>query len=86
MNEIENYPYLPIQQGNTLVLTKTDRVQRRGMDNDDYYLDEVDSNNMIIAKYHVWHHLNIHPPQNTNEGWIKYNLEGAKISEGNSLK
>ena len=82
MTESKHYPYLPIEDGNSLVRTDSNLSQRKGMDNDDDYFDEVDANGNVVAKYHVWHHMNIYPPQRVNEGWKKLDLEGNVIAEG----
>lgn len=78
-NEI---PFLPVDVGNHLVRTDSKSSQRKGMDNDDEYYDEVTVDGAIVAKYHTWHHMNIYPPHDINEGWIKYNLKGEEIDSG----
>ena len=82
MIDASKHPYLPVGAGNHLVRTDSKSSQRKGMDNDDEYYDEVTTDGDIVAKYHTWHHMNIYPPQNVNEGWIKYNLKGEKINSG----
>uniref|UniRef100_UPI001E486607 hypothetical protein n=1 Tax=Rheinheimera soli TaxID=443616 RepID=UPI001E486607 len=74
MTGVDNFPYLPISDGNQLVLTNSNRSQKRGMDNDDDYYDEVNTAGEVVAKYHIWHHMSIYPPQKVNEGWEKFNL------------
>ena len=82
MIEANQFPYLPIDQGNHLVSTDSKSSQRKGMDNDDDYYDEVNSNGEIVAKYHIWHHMNIYPPQRVNQGWTKVDLQGRHIASG----
>ena len=62
MISAENFPFLPVKLGNHLVSTESKRSQRKGMDNDDDYYNEVNSNGEVVAWYHVWHHMEIYPP------------------------
>lgn len=78
----EQMPYLPASKNNHLVLTDSKRSQRKGMDNDDDYYDEVDANGNLVARYHVWHHMSIYPPHNINEGWEKFDLNGQQVAYG----
>jgi len=82
MIEKEKFSYLPVSEGNHLVNTKNERSQRHGMDNDDDYYNEVNSQDEIVATYHVWHHMSIYPPQNTDSGWKKFDLENNEIASG----
>lgn len=82
MIDINNFPYLPIAKGNSLVATGHESNQRKGMDNDDDYYDEVNQMGDIVAKYHVWHHMSIYPPQKVHEGWKKFDLQGNIIASG----
>ena len=82
MISADNFPYLPIAAGNHLVSTDSKRSQRKGMDNDDDYYDEVTPSGEVVAKYHTWHHMSIYPPQNVNEGWKKFDLEGNEVASG----
>lgn len=75
-------PFLPVEAGNHLILTNSNREERRGMDKDDQFYDEVAPNDAIVAKYHVWNHMNIYPPQRTDQGWKKTDLAGKVIAEG----
>lgn len=78
----EEMGFLPVTEGNHLICTDSKRTQKKGMDNDDNYFNEVDPEGNIVAKYYTWHHMNIYPPQNENEGWIKYSPEGNEIASG----
>ena len=82
MIDPKNHPYLPVCQGNLLVSTGLESSQRKGMDNDDEYYDEINQEGEIVARYHVWHHMSIYPPQNVNEGWQKLDLKGDVIASG----
>ena len=75
-------PFLPVQDGNHLKRTDSRRDQRKGMDNDDDFYDEVNPNGEVVARYHVWHHMNIYPPQNVDEGWTQTCLAGNVIAKG----
>ncbi|MDP2816863.1 MAG: hypothetical protein Q8O29_01035 [Polaromonas sp.] len=75
-------PFLPVEPGNTLVLTDAKSAQRKGMDNDDDFYEEVNAEGMVVAKYHVWHYLNIYPPQNVDHGWRKTLPDGEFIAAG----
>ncbi len=75
-------PFLPVEVGNHLVLTESNRDDRKGMDKDDQFYDEVTPNDVIVAKYHVWNHMNIYPPQRTSQGWKKMDLAGEVVAEG----
>jgi len=79
---VDNFPYLPISDGNHLVRTDSKSSQRKGMDNDDDYYDEVNPAGEVVSKYHIWHHMSIYPPQKVNEGWEKFNLAGERIASG----
>ena len=83
MIDPSNLPFLPVSSGNLLVHTDSRSSQRKGMDNDDDYYDEVTPDGDVVAKYHTWHHMSIYPPQRVDEGWIKYDLSGNKIDSGN---
>jgi hypothetical protein len=75
--------FLPVGKGNRLVPTSLNNSQRKGMDNDDDYFDEVNSAGDIVAQYYTWHHMTSYPPQSViSEGWIKYDLEGSEIDSG----
>lgn len=73
---------LPKDPANKLICTDSKRTQKKGMDNDDDYYDEVSPSGEIVAKYHVWHHMSIYPPFHTSEGWNKFDLQGKKIASG----
>ena len=75
-------PFLPFEPGNSLILTDTKSENRKGMDNDDDFYDELDPAGQVIAKYHVWHHLNIYPPQKVDEGWRKTLPNGNFVASG----
>jgi hypothetical protein len=75
-------PFLPVENGNHLVQTGSRRDQRNGMDNDDDFYDEVKPNGEVVARYRVWHHMNIYPPQNVYEGWEKKDLAGNVVANG----
>ena len=79
MIDASKLPSLPADAGNHFVLTDSKNSQRKGMDNDDYYYDEVTPNEEVVAKYHTWHHMSIYPPQRVDEGWVKYNLKDEEI-------
>jgi hypothetical protein len=82
MIDPKTMPFLPVANGNHLVQTDSKREQRKGMDNDDCLYDEVSPEGDVVAHYHVWHHLNIYPPQNVYQGWEKKDLEGNVIAKG----
>ncbi|MBB1320594.1 hypothetical protein [Shewanella sp. SR43-8] len=82
MLEASKFRYLPISEGNHLVSTGSKSSQRKGMDNDDDYYDEVTPDGDVVAKYHTWHHMSIYPPQRVSEGWEKLDLDGKKIDSG----
>ncbi|GGK05878.1 hypothetical protein GCM10007426_38230 [Alloalcanivorax dieselolei] len=82
MIDPNQFPFLPVEEGNCLVRTDSKSSQRKGMDNDDDYYDEVGPNGELVAKYHTWHHMSIYPPQKVNQGWVKYDLEGNRIDSG----
>jgi hypothetical protein len=77
-------PFLPVAAGNQLTLVDSKHEQRKGMDNEDYFYDEVNRDGVVVAKYHVWHHMNTYPPQQVNEGWKKFDLAGKVLCEGKS--
>ncbi|MRX27281.1 hypothetical protein [Kangiella sp. HZ709] len=85
MIDASNFPYLPVSDGNHLIRTDFKSSQKKGMDNDDSYYDEVSPDGEVVAKYHVWHHMSIYPPQKVDEGWCKYDLEGKKIATGKTM-
>ena len=79
----EEMGFLPVAEGNHLVATDLKRTQKKGMDNDDDYFDEVDAEGNVIAKYYTWHHMSIYPPQTVDsQGWKKYDLEDNLIASG----
>lgn len=79
----EEMGFLPVANGNHLVATEQKRTQRKGMDNDDDYFNEVDPEGNVVARYYTWHHMSIYPPQNVeSQGWKKYDLEGNEIASG----
>jgi hypothetical protein len=79
----EEMGFLPVAEGNHLVATDLKNTQRKGMDKDDDYFDEVNPEGDVIAKYYTWHHMSIYPPQKIiSEGWIKFDLEDNKIASG----
>ncbi|MGB4061286.1 MAG: hypothetical protein WBK26_13850 [Burkholderiaceae bacterium] len=82
MNTSNNHPYLPIAEGNTLIHKESKRTQKRGTDNDDDYYEEIAPSGEVVARYHVWHHMSIYPPQNSDEGWDKFDFSGSKIASG----
>jgi hypothetical protein len=75
-------PFLPVHTGNSLVLTDSKSEQRKGTDNDDDYYDELASDGAVVAKYHVWHHQDIYPPQRVDEGWCKTAPDGKVVANG----
>ena len=85
MTKIEPHtlPFLPVSQGNFLICTKSKSEERKGMDNDDDYYDELSPDENIVAKYDVWHHMSIYPPQKVDEGWRKTSPDGKLIATGN---
>jgi len=82
MLDPNKFPYLPVDEGNHLILVDSKREQRKGMDNDDDYYNEVTSSGEVVAKYHTWHHMSIYPPQNVDSGWEKLDLSGNVINRG----
>jgi hypothetical protein len=52
-------PFLPVDQSNFLVLVDLKSYTERGRDDDDEYYDEISSDGTVVAKYHVWHHMNL---------------------------
>ena len=79
-----NLSSLLIEIGNRLVLTHSERSEKHGKDKEDEYYNEVDSIDVVVAKYHVWDHMNIYPPQRTSQGWRKTDLAGTIIAEGST--
>jgi hypothetical protein len=82
MLDLNDFKYLPVDEGNSLVLTESKTERRNGMDNDDDYYDELDLNRELVARYHVWHHMSIYPPQDVDEGLRKFDTEGKLIATG----
>jgi len=82
MKKLIELPFLPVEVGNHLVITSSNKKETRGMDNDDQFYDEVNPNNAVVARYHVWNHMQIYPPQKTDQGWKKTDLAGKVIGEG----
>lgn len=82
MIDPKSLAFLPVDEGNHLIHTDSKSSQRKGMDNDDNYYDEVNAHGEIMAKYHIWHHMSIYPPQKVNEGWEKTDLEGKLLASG----
>jgi len=80
--DLGTLPFLPVLQGNSLKCTESKSVQRKGMDNDDDYYDEISPSGDIVAKYHVWHHMSIYPPQSVDQGWRKTSADGTPIATG----
>jgi len=79
----EEMGFLPVKQGNHLVATDLKNTQKKGMDNDDDYFNEVDQEGNVVAKYYTWHHMSIYPPQKVeSQGWIKYDLNDNIIASG----
>jgi hypothetical protein len=62
MSSENNFPFLPIELENDLVNTERNRSQKKGMDNDDDYYNEVNPNGEVVATYHIWHYMQISPP------------------------
>ena len=85
MTKSDNYSYLPITLGNILVHIESKRTQKKGMDNDDDYYDEINLLGEVVAKFHIWHYMNIYPPHHSNEGWDKFDSQGIKIASGQCL-
>jgi hypothetical protein len=81
---LEECPYLPISEGNRIVRddNKSSETMRHGVDKNNDYYDEVTSDGTVVAKYYSWSHVNMYPPQNSKEGWIKYNLHDERIDSG----
>jgi hypothetical protein len=75
-------PFLPVDHSNFLVLVDSKSYTKRGRDDDDEYYDEISSDGTVVAKYHVWHHMSIYPPQETDQGWSKTSTEGDLIATG----
>lgn len=84
MTTENNFPFLPIEADNHLVATETNRSQKKGMDNDDDYYNEVNPNGEVVARYHIWHYMQISPPLVISEGWKKFDLQGNEIAQGSS--
>ncbi len=84
MKKVEPHtlPFLPVVPGNSLICTESKTDQRKGMDNDDEYYDELSPHGEIVAKYHVWHHMSIYPPQPVDQGWRKTSADGKLIATG----
>jgi hypothetical protein len=82
MISAEKFPFLPVEPGNHLVSTESKRSQRKGMDNDDDHYNEANPNGEVVARYHVWHHMDIYPPQNVSEGWKKFDLQSNEVAQG----
>lgn len=81
MTALEHLDDLPISSGNKLVRKSTKRTQRHGMDNDDHYYEEVDPAENVVATFHVWHHMDIHPPQASSAGWAKF-VDEVQVASG----
>ena len=82
MTTPEDLSDLPISSSNKLVLQSTKRTQRHGMDNDDDYYEEVDPAGNVVATFHVWHHMDTHPPQSSSAGWTKFDVNGVEVASG----
>jgi len=82
----KNLPFLPIGHGHRIIKTDSKSYQNKGRDNDDDYYDEIGEDGTVVAKYCVWHHMNIHPPQKVDEGWKKFDLNGGVIDSGSKKK
>lgn len=78
----EDHPFLPIAEGNHLVSTKLNRKDKKGVDMDDDYYDEVSDDGTVVAKYYTWHHVSHHPPQKVRQGWEKFDLTEKRIASG----
>ena len=78
----QTLPFLPVLPGNSLVFIESKTEQRKGMDNDDEYYDELSQDGSIAAKYHVWHYMSIYPPQKVDQGWRKTSVDGKLIAAG----
>lgn len=76
------FPYLPIEGGNTLNKADSKQSSKKGMDNDDDYYHEVNADGEAVYKYHIWHHMSKYPPFKADEGWAKYDMSGNKIDSG----
>jgi len=75
-------PFLPVGDGNRLIKTDSKSDQRKGRDDDDDYYDEINEKGEVVAKYHVWHHMSIYPPQKVDEGWKKFDVNGEVVDWG----
>lgn len=74
--------FLPVGPGNRLIKTGSKSYQRKGRDDDNDYYDEINEEGTVVAKYHVWHHMNIYPPQKVDKGWKKFDVNGEVVDWG----
>jgi len=60
-----------IQKEHELVQTETKWENRKGLDTDTYWFNELDTDSNIIAKYIVRDSTSIYPPQKRTISWDK---------------
>lgn len=82
MTEPRELKLLPVEAGNHLIFTTSKNNDSKGRDNEDIFYDEVTPAGLVVAKYCIWHHMSIYPPQKTNNGWKKMDLDGNTVSQG----
>lgn len=86
MTKSAELPFLPVETGNHLILIDSKKHETRGRNNDNMFYDEVAFDVAIVTKVHVLHHMNIYPPQRTDQGWKKTDLFVGVIKEGKLQK
>ena len=57
---------LGVQSDHRLVQTDTKSEQRKGQDTDIYWIDEYDSNDLLVNQYVVKDSMSIYPPFKKN--------------------
>jgi hypothetical protein len=81
MTKSIEFPFLPVEAGNRLVLTGAEN-EKSFNSVEDWYFDEINSNGSIVAKYHVWDYVDIYPPHKADRSWEKTDLIGNVIAHG----
>ena len=79
MIEDEYRAKFKIPKEHSFILTKHDRSEKHGRDDDDFYFEERNAEDVIVATYHAWNYMSIYPPQKTKIGYKKYNIDGIVI-------
>jgi hypothetical protein len=74
--------YLPVNPTSSLFLVDTQVSRKSGVDNEDWFYEEIDQKGNVLCKYHVWHHMETFPPQKSSSGWRKLSREGAILESG----